>query len=431
MVPTWEYITVGVCLLLSGFFSASETALTAISEVKAKHLIEQHPRIAAGLRLWVARPTRVLTAILIGNNLVNIAASALATKIATQLIPDSGLPVVIGLMTFLVLVFGEVVPKSVVRARPEGYAMVATQVLRIFYYSIFPVTYLFWLITRGTVSLAGGSLSRQGPSVTEAEIEHMVRIGQEEGEIEKEEKEMIHAVFEFGDTLVKEIMVPRTEMVAVDVGISLEGVGRTVAECGHSRIPVYRTRMDNIVGVLYVKDLLGIEQLEDKRFDIATLLRPVYFVPETKRINELLKEFQRRRVHLAVVVDEYGGTSGIITLEDIIEQLVGDIRDEYDDEEPLLTKVDEFRFEADARIDLDDLGQALDVEFPDDQDYETLGGFVTDQCGCVPTDGQQLRWKHLSFRVLRSSPTRVERVAVEILPKLIKSEEEPVEAEPA
>lgn len=430
-VPPWETITVGICLLLSGFFSASETALTSISEVKAKHLIEQRPRIAAGLKLWVARPTRVLTAILIGNNLVNIAASALATDIAARLFPDSGVPVAIGVMTFLVLVFGEVIPKSVVRARPEGYAMVATQVLRIFYYAIFPITYFFWAITRGTVKLAGGSLDRQGPSVTEAEIEHMVRIGQEEGEIEKDEKELIHAVFEFGDTLVKEIMVPRTSMVAVDVGITLEGAARTVAECGHSRIPVYRTRIDNIVGILYAKDLLRNEEGNGAQFQIASLLRPTFFVPATKKINELLKEFQKRRVHLAIVVDEYGGTSGIITIEDIIEQIVGDIRDEYDDEEPLLNKLDDLRFEADAQIDLDDLGEAIGAEFPDEQAYETLGGFVTDQCGCVPSAGQQFRWRHFNFRVLRSAPTRVERVLIEVLPKLVKSEDSPVEAEPA
>ncbi|NOZ84741.1 MAG: HlyC/CorC family transporter [Deltaproteobacteria bacterium] len=412
-VPYWEYATIIICLLLSGFFSASETALTAISEVKAGHLIERYPRLGSGLQLWTSKPAMVLTSILVGNNLVNIAASAVATDISARLFSSSSLPIAIGIMTFLVLVFGEVMPKNSVRAKPEMYAMISTHILRLFYYAIWPVTILLYGITKGVLWLAGTGTDRAGPSVTEAEIEHMVRISQEEGEIEEHEEAMIHAVFEFGDLQTKEIMVPRTDMVTVPTEITLDDLKRVVSDCGHSRIPVHRKRIDNIVGILYAKDLLRIEH--GSNFRITSLVRPPFYVPETKRLNELLREFQQRRVHMAIVVDEYGGTSGLVTLEDILEQLVGDIRDEFDDEAPLIVKLDDNRFEADARMNLDDLSEALDIEFPDQPDYETLGGFITDICGCVPQPGKQVRWDNLIFRILKAEPTRVVKIGIERL----------------
>jgi CBS domain containing-hemolysin-like protein len=417
-VPSWEYVAIGICVLFSGFFSASETALTALSEVRAQRLVEERKRAARGLRLWLARPTRVLTTILIGNNLVNVAASALATDVAAQLFAHSGLAIAIGVITFIILVFGEVVPKNSVRANPERYAMFSMQVMTVFYVIAYPVTLVLNYLTRGILHITGGSLRRVGPSVTEAEIEHMVKIGQEEGEIERHEKEIIQRVFEFSDMVVREAMVARTEMISVNVEIGLEELRRTVAECGHSRIPVYRERMDDIVGVLYAKDLLafGMIGANAPGFNIAAILHEPYFVPETMKISELLSEFRRRRVHLAVVVDEYGGTSGIITLEDVLEELVGDIRDEFDEVENLIVKTAGDRYEADARIELDDLEKTLRVSFPEDREYETLGGFVTDKCGCVPDRDFVFEWNGHRFTVLDADPVKVERIRIEVVP---------------
>ncbi len=415
-VPTWEYLTVVLCLALSAYFSACETALTSLGDARARHILEEKPGMGNAIRLWVERPTRVLTAILVGNNLVNVTASALATHIASTLIPSTAVPVAIGVTTLMLLVFGEVVPKSLVRARAAGFAVSATHLLRIFYLLFYPLVWLLYQITRGAAALTGGSLKRSGPTVTEAEIEHLVRIGQEEGEIEKGEKDMITAVLEFGDTTVKEVMVPRTEMVGIEMETGLDEIRSVVADCGHSRIPIFVESLDSIAGVLYVKDLLRPGATSGSGFKLSSVLRPAYFVPETKKIDELLKEFQKGRVHLAIVVDEYGGTSGIITIEDILEELVGEIHDEYDDEQsPLVRPVGENVFEADAGVNLYDLGKMLGEEFPEQQDFDTLGGFVTHECGCVPEAGHEFTWQRFRFLVMEAQPTKVEKVSIRIL----------------
>ena len=415
-VPAWEYLAVGLCLALSAYFSACETALTSLGDARARHMLEEKVGRGSAIRLWVERPTRILTAILVGNNLVNVTASALATHIASILIPSTAVPVAIGITTLLLLVFGEVVPKSLARASAARFAASATHLLTAFYFVAYPLVWTLYQITRGVAALTGGSLKRSGPTVTEAEIEHLVRIGQEEGEIEKGEKEMITAVLEFGDTTVKEAMIPRTEVVGIEVGVGFEDLRREVVECGHSRIPVFRENLASITGVLYVKDLLRPGAAGGRGFDLASILRPAYFVPETKKIDDLLKEFQKGRVHLAIVVDEYGGTSGIITMEDILEELVGEINDEYDDvAAPLVRAVGEGEYEADAAVNLYDLGKVLGEEFPEQQDYDTLGGFVTHECGCVPEAGREFEWERFLFRVIAAQPTKVERVSIRVL----------------
>jgi CBS domain containing-hemolysin-like protein len=247
--------------------------------------------------------------------------------------------------------------------------------------------------------------------VTEAEILTLLSIGEKEGVLEKQEREMITGVLEFTDATVAEVMVPRVDMVAAECGKTVEEMVTFAEEAGHSRIPVYRETVDNIVGVLYTKDLLkGIAEGKEQE-KVEGLLREAYFVPENKRLVDLLKEFQKKRMHLALVVDEYGGTSGLVTLEDLLEEIVGEIRDEYDTEEPLFRRIDAQTLRVDARIGLEELSELLGTELPEGE-YQTLGGLVMDLAGRVPKEGESVRYGHLEFVVEKVLRRRILNVKI-------------------
>ncbi len=426
-----------ICLLLSALFSGSETALTALTERMTRQIMERQGRSARVLQAWIDRPNQILATLLVGNNLVNIAASVLSVRVAFwffgrvpngQAIADA--VAVIG-MTLLLLVFAEVSPKTFAKHNAPRVAAAAMWFVRAVELPLKPAAWVLTKLGRGVVRLFGGDPSRTGPLVTEEDIEYMIELGTREAVFEEQSRgQLLEAALEFGDTIAKEVMIPRTEAFALDANTSLGVALDAVVRRGHSRVPVYDESIDEVVGILYAKDLLRTaSSTEDLDTPVRPLVRTtVFFVPETQKIADTLKEMQRRRVHLGVVVDEFGGFAGILTIEDILEELVGEIRDEYDREEEMVRKLDENTYVANALVSIHDLGDILDVEFPDDGDYETLGGFVVAHAGRVPEVGARVLWNDLDLEVLLADERHVERVRIirQALPPP-ESSEEPTE----
>jgi putative hemolysin len=309
------------------------------------------------------------------------------------------------------LIAGGLVPEAVGAARSESLAFLVARPVAVMARLVSPVIKLIVGVSNGLSGFMGGELLSGMPFITEEEIMTMVDAGQEVGVIEEDEKEMIYSVFAFGDTLAREVMVPRIDIVALDVEASLEEALDVVIRAGHSRVPTYEGTIDNIVGVLYAKDLLQLWQ--DKRDAVALreVLRPAYFVPESKHVAELLEDMQQRKVHITVVVDEYGGTAGIVTIEDIVEEIVGEIQDEYDAEEPVVEQTGDKEFIFNARVDLDDVNRLMGTAFPTEMD-DTLGGFIYSRLGKVPVPGEAVRFDGLIIQVLTVTGRRIRKVRV-------------------
>jgi magnesium and cobalt exporter, CNNM family len=412
-----QIFALAVLFLLGSFFSAIETALVALSRHRLSHLKEGHKPFARAIQSWLDNPNKLLTTMLIGINLVAIGSLALATTIVLNLAGMFGWrqEVAVGASTavvsFIVIMFGEIIPKIVAIHNPERVTMLLLLPLWWIDLALTPATGTMVWVSNGIIRLFGGKPKRSGPFVTEAELLTLLSIGEKEGVLEKQEREMITGVLEFTDATVAEVMVPRVDVVAAECCQTVAGMVAFAEEAGHSRIPVYRGTLDNIVGVLYTKDLLKAIAQDKEKEPIESLLREAYFVPEQKRLVDLLKEFQRKRLHLAIVVDEYGGTSGLVTLEDLLEEIVGEIRDEYDTEEPLFRRMDAQTVRADARIPLEELEEHLGTELPRGE-YQTLGGLVLDLAGRVPKEGESFRQGGLEFVVEKVLRRRILNVKI-------------------
>jgi putative hemolysin len=417
MVPSLlEAIVLGACLVLSAFFSASETSLTALSESKARSLTEAGRFPASTLKLWLDKPQGVLTAILIMSHAVNTLTAVVATVLALRTFGSIYLTVVVVLVTFTLLLFGEITPKTFAKIHAEKIAPLVMPVITLVYFVTLPAVLAFTSFSRGLGKLGGGNLTRTGHFVTEEDIAYMIRLGHKEGVIEQQEGRMLASIFELGDTLVKEVMVPRTEISALPLDATLDQVVLESRAEGHSRLPVYGEGLDDVRGFFHTKDLLAVLPDRAKGFHLRNHLRPVLFVPELMKVSELLKLFQKKKTHLAIVVDEYGGTSGIVALEDVLEEIVGEIQDEFDEEDAAFKKLDEHRFVADGRAGLYELGEALGVTFPQDGGYETLGGFLIHTAGKMPQRGDRVPFAGWAFVVKDADEKRVARIEIERVP---------------
>lgn len=380
-----------VLLILSGFFSSSETALFSISRTKARHLAKQSGKANRLIKQMKDDPHRLLSTILIGNNIVNVAASAIATRLTIDLFNTSGamgantsyaIGIVTGIMTFLILVFGEVFPKSIATRN-------SVLVGRLVIYPIFWCSLLFFpiVIVLDFIPKMTGKI-RPTPAVTEEELKTFVEVVEEGGEIKEAEKELIHNVFEFDDTNASEILTPRADMFVIEADEPLEL--NTIAESGYTRIPVIEEGIDNIVGILNVKDILASHAKGEAISDVRQLMRPPYFVPEHIKLDSLLRQFKKRKSHMAIVVDEHGGVSGLITLEDAIEELVGEIRDETDKEEPLIVRQKNKEWIVLGKTDIDEVNETIGMNIPDAAEYDTFSGYVLEQIGRIPSEKETL-----------------------------------------
>jgi len=415
-----EIIFLVVLFVLSAFFSAAETALTSLSRLRVGKLVEQKVRGAKLVAELKENPSEFLSTILIGNNLVNIAASALATAMIIRLFMVRGwggagaaVGMATGVMTFFILTFGEIIPKTIAIRRAETFSLFVAPIIITLRAILRPVAYFIGFITRPFISLFGGKAPQKGPFITEDEIRLILAAGEKEGVIEEEERQMITSIFEFTDTLVREVMTPRPDISACSSKCSLAEVKKVIIESGHSRIPIYETTLDNVLGVVFAKDLLK----ADEKTIIKDILRPATFIPETKKVPELLHEMQAARTHLVMIMDEYGVTTGLVTLEDMIEEIVGEIHDEFERDEKMIEKLDKNSYVVDGRISVKDLNDELKLTLPEkEKEYDTISGFVFAQLGKAPSVGDVVRYEDLLIsveRILRRGITRVKVVKVD------------------
>jgi putative hemolysin len=418
-------IAVILLVILHGVFSTAKSAIInfrqrrvdqSVREEDTKvqlvnQLAEESTRLLATFQLWMT----VTAALAIG-----IAVLTLFSPLKLVFV-DVGLSQTLGAVlsgtiiilfpALIILVFGDLVPEAVAAGHSERFALWAARPVAALSTLVSPFVRLIIGTSNKLAALAGGEQLRAMPFITEEEIMTMVDAGQEVGLIEEDEKEMIYSVFALGDTLAREVMIPRIDIVALDVEASLEEALDMVVRVGHSRVPTYEENIDNIVGVLYAKDLLQLWRDKREGVTLRDVLRTPYFVPESKPVDELLEEMQQRKVHMVTVVDEYGGTAGIVTLEDIVEEIVGEIQDEYDIEEPVVEQVSEQEFVFNARVDLDDVNRLMGTSFPTELG-DTLGGFIYSQLGKVPVPGESVRFDGLTIEVLTVSGRRIRKVRV-------------------
>jgi len=405
-----------VSLFLMIFFAGSETALTSLHRIRIKRLVAEESRVAQGFSLWLQDPNWLLTTILIGNAVAVIFASILATSVAIDFsfLYGWSQKLVVGyataIVTVLVLAFGEVTSKTYARENAEKISILCIWPLIWVAKSFSPVIRMIVFPANFLIRVIGGKGLRDIPLFTAREIGTLIEVGAKEGALEDEEKKMIQSSLEFGDTIVREVMVPRIDMQCVDIEDEREEIFKKITKIAHSRIPVYKGNVDNIIGIIYAKDLL-IARRNRELIIIEDLMRQAYFVPETKKISELLEEFRKGKMHLAIAVDEYGVTTGLVTIEDLVEEITGEILDEYDVEEETIVKLSDREAIIYAKEDLDKINEELGLQLPA-EDFDSLGGLVVDLFGRVPRAGEEIKFGNLKFVVQEADRRKVIKVKI-------------------
>lgn len=414
--PIWSVLAFFSMLGFSAFFSSAETALFSLTRSQIDDLSRSKDGAAQRLTRLLEDPRRLLIVLLTGNTIINIMAATLAAITTSHLLGDRVatawivFAVQVIVVTLVIVITGDILPKLAAIRNPLRWSMSIATPLAIVDKLFTPLVAILLPFSDFVAKTLG--VEKRRLWISEDEIKTLVEVGEEKGALETSEKEMIHSIFEFGDTTVREIMVPRTDMRCLDVNTSLTDILTFIRESEHTRIPIYSGTIDNIIGVLHTKDLL-LKFPFAEQFELQAILRATAFVPEQKLISELLKQFQDQRLHMAIAVDEYGGTAGLVTLEDVIEEIVGDIQDEHDAERPLWTKIDERTVIADAKMDVETVNQVLDDDvIPTDQDFETLGGFILAELGEFPIAKTKIEYHNYEFVVEDVAHHRLGRVRI-------------------
>src|SRR5438128_1856139 len=407
-----ELLTIAIALVLAALAASAETSLTSISRVRLRQLVEQKHAAAIVIERLHKDPNSYLSTILIFNTVAIIVASSAATLLALHLYHERVAEWLVSLiLSLVVLVACEITPKTLALQRAER---VALRIARLVAWATFvmrPIVFILTSVTRLILRILGGKAEVRGPFVTEEELKMLVSVGEEEGVLEEEEREMIHGIFEMGDMRVREVMVPRTDLVAIEANEPVEKAVDLVTKHGHTRIPLYEGNLDHIVGVLYAKDLLrAVVRGEQK--SLRDIARKPYFTPESNLVQDVLRDLRKNRVHMAIVVDEYGGTAGAVTIEDILEEIVGPIQDEYDvGEEDEIQFISPNEVVLDGRVSVDDVNELLKLDIAAD-DYDTIGGYVLNQLGAAPKVGATLKLGDAELRVEAVQGTRIKKVRI-------------------
>jgi CBS domain containing-hemolysin-like protein len=412
----FQLILLIVMLILCALASAAETALTSVSRIKLKNLIEEGDQKAAEIEQLLANPNSFLSTILVVNSVGTIVASSMATVLALRFSASWGELIASIALSLVVLIFCEITPKTAAVQNPLRWARFFVRPVKNVAWLLYPLIRTLSTITTFLVRSLGGQTVRHGPFVTEEELRLLVTVGEEEGVLEEEETEMIHSIFEFADTPVREVMIPRIDVIALETHTTVEHAVDLALEGGFSRIPVYEETIDNIIGILYTKDMLQYLRDQRKNQPLRELVRPAYFVPETKKLDDLLREIRQKRVHLAIVIDEYGSVAGLVTIEDLVEEIVGDIKDEFDREETLYEEVNPREYIFSAKISIDEFNDVMDTRL-EHEDYDTLGGFLYAQLDKIPVVGDAITFEQHRFTILTTRGRRITKVRVEILDK--------------
>ena len=409
---TWQILSLVVLLCLSAFFSSSETALMTLSKIRLRQMVDSEVKGAALINKLLKNPSKLLGGILVGNTLANVGASALATSLTIHHLGNNGVGIATAtaIMTTFVLIFGEITPKSLAAQNSEKFALNVARPISLITFILNPLISVLIYITNSIIKLLGGEVGKQRPFITEEELKTMVSVSHEEGVLEGEEKQMIYNVFEFGDSQAKDVMTPRTDMIVANVTSTYDELINIFKQEQFSRIPIYQETIDNIIGVLYLKDLIFFED-EIEEFTIEKHMRMPYFTYEFKSTVDLFADMRLKRVPIAILLDEYGGTAGLVTIEDLVEEIVGDIDDEYDDDTNKIEviKEDEFIVDGDTRISMvnDMIGLKIESE-----DFDTIGGFVTGIHGRLPKSGETINYNDTKFTILNISKNRIVKLKI-------------------
>lgn len=397
-----------VLLSMSGVFSSAETSMVTVNTIKIRNQAEKGSSTAKMLLKIKNNPDKMLSAILIGNNLVNLSASSLATTLTIKIFGSHLVGVATGILTILILIFGEITPKTMAARDAEKMAYIYARPIYYLMYFMTPIIWVVNMASQGIIRFLGGNANQKREAFTEDELRTILNVSHEEGILEKEERKMINNVFDFGDIVAKDIMIPRIDMTMVDVEASYEELIQIVEKEMYTRMPVFEGSTDNVVGIINVKELLFVKDKD--KFVMKECMRPAFFTYEYKKIAELMIEMRNTFSNIVIVLDEYGATAGMITTEDMIEEIVGEIRDEYDrEEEENIVRLEQGEYFIDGSMRLDDLNEELGTDFYSD-DYESIGGFIIGKLDHIPVAGEQIVYAGITLIVEKMDKARIEKV---------------------
>lgn len=397
-------IIIAVLIMLSAFFSCVETAFSCANRIRLKSYADNGSKKAV-TALWVTDNfDKVLTAILIGNNVVNLGCSSIATVLCIELFHNYGAAIATGATTLLVLTFGEVVPKCFGKEATDTIVLNTAGILKVLTYILTPFVYFFIGIKSAVLKLA--NIKKDQPSVTEDELKYIIDTIEEEGILEEEEKDLVQSALDFDEKTALEILTPRVDVVLIDTEDDEKAIKETILKERYSRIPVYEDNIDNIIGILHTRDYLE-ELSENKTPDIKELITEPHFIYKSRKLSDILADFKEKKLHIAIVTDEYGGMLGIVTMEDLLEEIVGDIWDEDEEEERTYTKLKDGRYIISGDMDLSDLFEIFEMNDDDDIESISVGGFIVEQLGTIPTINQSVNYKDLLITVKRIKNNRI------------------------
>ena len=396
---------------LSGYFSGLEVALVSIRLSKIEQMVKDKVRGAVSLHKLKSNPSRMMSSVNLGNNLASIAATALATDLSLKLFGDDGLAIAIGIMTFLILIFGEITPKTYCNANAAKVAVKNSRILLIFTYALFPIVWIFEIITKGMIKLTGSS--DIPPGLTEDEIKEIVKQGYKDKALEKQESELVHGALNFDDIVIRSVMTPRTKMFKLNSKMMLFEALPEINKSGFSRIPVFAENTDQIVGIIHARDVLKKLEGDEKIISLEQIMREPVFVSQEKRVSDLLKEMQGRRTHMAIVLDEFGGVEGCVTLEDLLEEIVGEIQDETDTEKPSFQRDGQNAIVTDGDIEIDIINDIFKSNIPPGDDYSTLNGLLHEQLHDMPKEDDKIEIGSLRIIIEKVSKNKPEKIRIE------------------
>ena len=408
-----QLVSIGVLVFLSAFFSSSETALVTVNKIRMKHMAENGDKRAAKVLKVTSDNGKMLSAILIGNNIVNIGASSIATTLAIDIFGSIGSGIATGVLTIVILIFGEVSPKTMATIKADSFALANAGIIEFLMFLLTPLIFIINKMSSAVLWVLHINPNDADTAMTEDEIRTIVDESQESGEIEDEEREMIHNVFDFGDSLAKEVMVPRIDMAFVQVDSTFEELIELFRQDKFTRLPVYDDSTDHVIGIINMKDLLLTDNSEN--FSVRDIIREPYFTYEHKNISDLFMEMRKSSISLAIVLDEYGVTAGLVTLEDLLEEIVGEIRDEYDtDEVDSIVKTGEREFMVQGATNLDDVSNELGVTFKSD-DYDTIGGYCLELLDHLPEKNEIVFTEDgILLKIEEVDKNRIERILIKL-----------------
>ena len=413
MVDLWiEITTLAILIGLSGFFSGLEVALVGIRKSKVVQLFNEGKKGSKALHKLKMNPSWMMSSVNLGNNLVNVGASALATTVAMRLFGNDGLGIAVGIMTFLILVFGEITPKTYCNANSTKVALRCAPILLVFSYVFYPVVKFFETITNGVVRITGSS--QIPPPITEDEIRGVIDQGLEENALEKEEMELVHGALKFDDTVIRSVMTPRTKMFVLNSKMLLFEALPQINQRGHSRIPIFGDTSDDIVGFIHVSDVLKELEKDNKMVSLEQIARKAVFVSQEKMVSSMLKEMKGRKTHMAIVVDEHGGVEGLVTLEDLLEEIVGEIEDETDViKQVTYERIDQDTIITNGDIEIDVINDLFKTNIPDGDDYASLNGLLHEKLQDIPQEGDKIETNELRIIVEKVSKNVPKRIRIE------------------